>query len=295
MGKHAYLIMAHNNLYILEKLLELLDYEKNDIYLHVDTKCKNFDEKKIKTKVKKSNLYIIKRKSIVWGSPSQMMCQIRLLEQATSRHKYVYYHLLSGTDMPLKSQEKIHRFFEENLNKEFLNFCKEFDKTRTYCINLFNKMGRKRSKINSIKYRLRTKFINIQVKLRYNYTKKYNMEIKKGANWFSITDNLARYIVYNKNKIKKMFRYSMNADEHFLQTFLWNSEYKQNIYEPKNMCAPNLRYIDWERGEPYTFRKEDYNILMESNELFARKFDVNTDKEIIDMIYSSVKMEEKNV
>ena len=34
--KHAYLIMAHNNFYILEKLLHLLDDPRNDIYVHID-------------------------------------------------------------------------------------------------------------------------------------------------------------------------------------------------------------------------------------------------------------------
>ena len=41
--KHAYLIMAHNNFYCLEKLLLLLDDSRNDIYLHIDKKIKDFD------------------------------------------------------------------------------------------------------------------------------------------------------------------------------------------------------------------------------------------------------------
>ena len=36
MKKHAYLIMAHNNWKILEKLLNLLDDKRNDIYFHID-------------------------------------------------------------------------------------------------------------------------------------------------------------------------------------------------------------------------------------------------------------------
>lgn len=41
--KHAYLIMAHNNFYILEKLLRLLDDSRNDIYVHIDKKVSEFD------------------------------------------------------------------------------------------------------------------------------------------------------------------------------------------------------------------------------------------------------------
>ena len=36
---HAYLIMAHKNLEQIKKLLKLLDYSQNDIYIHIDTKA----------------------------------------------------------------------------------------------------------------------------------------------------------------------------------------------------------------------------------------------------------------
>ena len=48
MQKHAYLIMSHNDFYILEKLLRLLDDRRNDIYVHIDKKVKNFDFKYFK-------------------------------------------------------------------------------------------------------------------------------------------------------------------------------------------------------------------------------------------------------
>ncbi|CAK7080896.1 MAG: hypothetical protein PARBB_03974 [Parabacteroides distasonis] len=40
MSKHAYLIMAHNEPIILNKLLLLIDDERNDIFIHYDKKCK---------------------------------------------------------------------------------------------------------------------------------------------------------------------------------------------------------------------------------------------------------------
>lgn len=39
MGKHAYLIMAHNQWEVLAQLLEVIDDPRNDIYLHIDKKC----------------------------------------------------------------------------------------------------------------------------------------------------------------------------------------------------------------------------------------------------------------
>ena len=52
--KHAYLIMAHNDFDILYKLLELLDDQSSDIYLHIDTKAREVDFDKINSINKKS-------------------------------------------------------------------------------------------------------------------------------------------------------------------------------------------------------------------------------------------------
>ncbi|MGN0516678.1 beta-1,6-N-acetylglucosaminyltransferase [Eubacterium sp.] len=119
MNKHAYLIMAHNNWNILELLLKSLDNEKNDFYLHIDSKVNSFDENKIKNSVNKSKLYFIDRKDVKWADYSQIDVTLDLLYSAKSNDNYSYYHLLSGTDMPIKSAEYIYSFFE-NSKKEFV-------------------------------------------------------------------------------------------------------------------------------------------------------------------------------
>jgi len=120
--KHAYLIMAHGEPYILERLLKSIDDERNDIFLHADRKWHNFDAGKIQSFVKKSRLFFTPRLDIRWGAFSQIECELSLLKMATGNGKYAYYHLLSGVDMPLARQDKIHQFFEENSGKEFVAF-----------------------------------------------------------------------------------------------------------------------------------------------------------------------------
>ena len=46
-----------------------------------------------------------------------------------------------------------------------------------------------------------------------------------------------------------------------------------------------MRYVDWKRGNPYVFRMADYPQLKDSDFLFARKFDLNTDREICERLY----------
>ena len=70
-----------------------------------------------------------------------------------------------------------------------------------------------------------------------------------------------------------------------------DSPYRQNLYHDRfdNDYGACLRYIDWERGTPYVFRKEDFEELMASNCMLARKFDEKTDREIVEQIYQALK------
>ena len=47
------------------------------------------------------------------------------------------------------------------------------------------------------------------------------------------------------------------------------------------------------RWNPYVFLSQDYEELINNKAFFARKFDSNKDKDIIDRVYKKI-MEEKN-
>ena len=111
--KHAYLIICHNNFEILEMLIKAIDHKRNDIYIHIDKKCKNVPFEKIKQLPVYSKINFTKRNSITWGDYSQIKAELTLLKSAIA-NEYKYYHLISGVDFCLKSQEEIHSFFDEN-------------------------------------------------------------------------------------------------------------------------------------------------------------------------------------
>lgn len=286
MKKHAYLIIAHNNFYLLEKQLILLDDERNDIYIHIDLKCKDFNFNKFENLVRKSNLTFIDRIDVKWGDCSQVEVELKLLRAATKYH-YEYYHLISGVDLPLKSQNYIHSFFEENKGIEYVGFVhKQNYQDRVRYFHFFNT----REEFSSMNLNHKLKFIlnaislKIQKLLRVNRIKKYDLKIAKGSNWFSITDEFANYIINNKDFILKFCRYSKCADEIFIQTMLINSSFYKEWYDSYN-ASSNLRLIDWDRGNPYTFTNEDYNLLIQSDALFARKFSEDKDSNIIDELF----------
>lgn len=292
-AKHAYLIIAHNEFGLLSKLIKLLDDERNDIYIHIDKKVPNNNIPQLFTT--KASLFFVKRRGVTWGGDNMIWCELDLLKAATKKY-HSYYHLISGVDLPIKSQDYIHKFFSEN-SKNYFNVYEVLEKDeairyRVRYYHLFqNKTGRNTGKLARIFEIAESIVLFIQKKLGVNRIKKDGLKLYKGGQWFSITHELAEYVISCEKKIKKNFRFSFCADEIFLQTVVMNSKFMDTL------AYNAMRFIDWNRGAPYTFRFNDYNELMSSNMLFARKFSETTDvgivNEIFDCLISQV-MEQEN-
>lgn len=289
MGKHAYLIMAHSNFEQLQKLISVLDDKRNDIYVHIDKKASGFQKENFTTK--HSALFFVPRIAVSWGGRSQITCELELLKAAAYKKTYGYYHLISGQDLPLKTQDEIHAFFEKSNGKSYMDFdpvdneTKDFLYKVQYWYPVQDYIGRNKDNISKRLEWLQNKFLLLQKKLHYSRIKGRENTYYKGANWFSITDELVRYVLAKEQDIYKEFRYTMCADEIFLQTLAMNSIYAEKV--EKN----SMREIDWERGNPYVFRLEDYEMLMKSDALFARKFQDSVDGRIIDKIVTTLKNE----
>ena len=285
--KQAFLVIAHNNPEILRYQLELLDSVDTAFYIHID-KHADMDKKKLRNAVKRSYIEFIPSKKIRWGQYSQIDCELRLLQAAIRRGGYDYYHLISGVDMPLHTVDEMDSMLSVAPNREYIHFDSQQtddsvkDRVRFY--HLFP--GRK-----NWQKRIDGAFVELQRFLHIGRWKHVDLVIQKGANWFSITDSLAKSIIADWQKIHKYFAWSYCGDEVFLQTYVYNSAYREHL---ASQCFDNdymmcLRKIDWERGNPYVFRIEDYPELNSSKCLFARKFDWGVDSEIIQKLYKMLK------
>lgn len=290
MNKQAFLIMYHTDYYILERLLKQIDNKKFDIYLHIDKKVKDFDFEYTKRIVKKSNLYFVKRLDVKWSTYSQIKCELNLFKEAVKRN-YKYYHLISGNDLLLKDSDDIYNFFNRCKNEEFVGYTdfnndsvESLERIKYY--HILNKNRRHKNKlIRVFSTKVYYKLVSYQKRLGINRLKKCDLEIRKGANWVSITNELVKYILSCEDEIKRIFKYSNCADELVIQTLVYNSRFKDNVYNEYNDEHKNIkRYIDWNRGEPYTFTINDYDELVNSDCFFARKFSSEVDRDIIDKL-----------
>jgi len=277
--KHAYLIMAHNNFSQLQTLIDLLDDPQNDIYLHVDKRAVTFQADRIR--VKHSNVILINRIRVNWGGHSQIECELNLLKASVQNH-YDYYHLLSGADLPLKTQAEIHSFFDNAYPNNYIRFDSNANQTGSffYRINTFHFLQDFIGRNTGLWIAILEKIENysLQIQKRIGVHRKQYIPAYKGTNWFSITHELAEYVLSKEALIRKQFYYSICADEVFLHSIVMDSPYCETLVNN------SLREIDWTRGSPYVYRKEDVDALLSSENLFARKFDECVDCEAIKKI-----------
>ena len=285
MNKHAYLIIAHNEFLVLKFLISALDDIRNDIYIHFDAKSKLLPI----LNCKYSNLFILPNSiDVRWGDYSQVETEMQLFEYAYNKQKkngifYQYYHLISGVDLPLKNQDYIHNFFNIHCGKEFIGFYQgnliQELRIKVQMYHLFPHHFSKQRILN-IKSILRALFCRIQLFIGYKRNK--DIELVRGTNWASVTNDFVEYLLGKKEEIYQRFHHTFCADEVYKHTLCWNSSFKNKIYNLNNEAVGCMREINWvitanESFLPF-FTMGDYKRLKESPMLFARKFDsVNID------------------
>lgn len=270
-GKHAFCIMVHEKWSQLQKLIDCIDDERNDIFLHVD--AKSYDEflKFGKPKTQKSHLHIIdKPVSVAWSDVSLSDAEVLTLKSVLDTGiPYAYTHFLSGADLPLVNMTKIHDFFEGR-SEEFvdLRFNPEFRKRLKY----YHFFVKKRK--NSFFYDNLRRLLLIPQLLFVNRLRTCPLKYAYGSFWFSITYDALREVVGRYDEVRKYFVKTTCGDEHYIQMILCSSP-KIFVFAKEG----NLRYVIFDKGaaSPRILSMKEYDDIIHSGCLFARKFQEGTE------------------
>lgn len=287
--RHAYLILAHNEFTILDVLIQMLDDSRNDIYIHFDQKTKDIPP--LKTKFSKLQI-LSNRVNVAWGDVSVIEAEYELFTESSEQGPYAYYHLLSGVDLPLKSQDNIHAFFRQYRGKEFIGFsnydyAKEVDRKVNYH-HIFAKDFRKTKAFsNQVKAACRAIFLRIQM---YLGMKRFPLvEFKKGTQWVSVTHGFVSKLLAERNLVLSMYKNTFCSDEIYKQTICWHSEFRSNLYSSSDEGQGAMRAIRWKDGALYDWTDTDFADLMNSEKLFARKFNSQNMK-VVMQIHNSINL-----
>ena len=264
---HAWLIIAHNEWGILQRLLSLLDAPECDFYVHIDKKVKELPQ----LKVEKGRLIMLEnRLDVRWGSVLQIECELALFETAASQGAYDYYHIISGVTLPLKPLSELDAFFEAAGGKSVLTGLRQDEpyqetlKMRRYNFFLRNFQSTSRIK-KGVSQFLWKSAIALQRVLHIEANR--GKTFYKASNWVSLTEEAVQYLLGRKKEILRAYRYSFCGDEFFVPSELMASPLKNTIANEEKYLLHNIA-----RSNAATYHLDEYSRLCGTDYIFARKF-----------------------
>jgi hypothetical protein len=166
---------------------------------------------------------------------------------------------------------------KENIGKEFIHY-KYFDTEWT-------EAKARVEKYHFTEFQFLTKYkveflVNfILPKRKFNF----NLELVGKETFWTLSQECAEYVlqyIESNKALRKFLKFTWGSDEFIFQTIIMGSPYKENVVNK------NYRYINWpEKGaRPNVFVETDFERIINSDCIFGRKFDINIDKKIIDLL-----------
>lgn len=224
--------------------------------------------------------------------------QINLLRAALNHStKYDYIFMLSGFDYPLWSNAKITKYLEDNYGCEYL---KGIAVQSTYYLRDLQREVRPDfdpkwlpascGRIIRGGLRKMAKLLRIRKPKVLRTSTGEIYDVYKGSDYFCITSELAQYVVdkYDSDKrIRRYFRHTFAPSETVIHTIAFNSPYKSKCilalgpYEGLASLTP-LHYINGCHIK--ILCTEDFDQLINSGKMFARKFRSGISEELISLL-----------
>lgn len=276
--KQAILIIAHKDLFSLQRIISHFD-GNFDFYIHIDKKCKE----KHPQFQSIGKVVTISKHRVEWGSEGQLWAIYDLLAIASTSNSYSYYHIITGSDYPIRSCDKFLQFFSEDKQTNYIEYHpmprdtwgKEggLDRLRYYWIG--NQWMDIRTHGNLTKF-----LVKVQRKTGIHRDLTCFGNLYCGGAYCSLSrQGVATILNFPRKQLHQRTRFTHACEEIILQTLLLNSK--------DTICENNsLRYILWEgnAASPKTLTEEDFTSIKDSDAFFARKIDPIASQNLISLI-----------
>jgi len=268
----AYILSAYKNLDQLARLVERLTAEGSVVYIHVDKKTDDAEHGRLeRTLAGRPRVHLLERHVCHWGGFGHVRATLKGIDALlASGSDFEHLVLLTGQDYPIKPLAEIERFFAAHRGTSFMAYN-----------GLPSESWSPKGGLGRIEYR---HWRWRRHHLRLPWKRRFPTGVRPyggGAYWNlsrACVEHVAEFVESHPDFVD-FFRHVDIPDEVFFQTVLMNSELAGSVVND------NLRYIDWTRGRmPALLERRDLPALRASAKLFARKFDVFHDAEILDLI-----------
>jgi len=316
----SYIILVHENPQQLLRLIKALDDNKSYFYIHVDKKVDIQDFKKFISD-NKNVIFVANRYECIWGHISIVYATLSCMQEVVNDKRNGYCILISGQDYPIKSKELIDEYFNNGDDYEFIDIkpIKECwpDNKWVQRFNYYSfHLSSKRQDSISIPYLFSSEAYNIKswksiaakiaktkdIKLIFEIISNIIRKRKHpeyiipygGSQWWALTVPTIKEIldfVHDNASFASYHKHTLIPDEVFFHTIIMYLATKDKEIK----IAGTLTYTNWERKNvplPVTFSSDDVGELVNlpKDKLFARKFDINIDENILEKIDNKINL-----
>ncbi|RZF60228.1 beta-1,6-N-acetylglucosaminyltransferase [Sphingobacterium corticibacterium] len=251
-----YVILAHNSPEMLSLLINKLQKKRNHFVIHIDQNQDITPFVEAAGGIQNCH-FTQKRYASYWGSFALIEATLHAFDfirkELRKRQRVV---LLSGADLPIKSNRYIDRYLNSHPDTIFIAY-------EPIPRKIWYKGGITRFPL----------YDTISTSIKF-----YG-----GSQWFSIPYQalsiIFRFLKSNPDFVE-YFRYVKIPDESFFQTLFLNCEHP---YIDNNLRNHNLHFIKWDKPykHPRILTAKDLCQIKKSKSLFARKFNITQSTEII--------------
>jgi len=263
--RHAFLVIAHNNFKVLQRIVSLLDSDGFDFFIHYDRKVPSLPT----ITAEKSRIFTCPpRIDVRWGDVSLINCELTLLEFSLNRgDRYDYYHIISGTHLPLVGPEAMDEYFKNRPSAVFqLMDTSEYEidmKIRRWniCTRTFKNPSKFIERTSQLIWR-----VSNAIQRTVGIKRYYGDKFIKASNWCSLSYQAACHISRMKKLLLHKYKWAFCGDEFFIASEIYSSSLKSEM-----ACRQDYLYLQFAGASPITLTSSD--IKNGERYIWARKFE----------------------
>ena len=276
--RQAILITAYKDICHLERLIRYFDSDF-EVFIHIDKKCS--EDYGFLSQM--SHVHLLNRYRIAWGDVNHLKAILLLMHESYQHDDLEYFHLITGSDYPIPPLSAFKDFCEQHRGDNYVehfplphsDWGKEggMDRIRYYWIQPSYRVKHGRFIYKTIQLQ---RMLGIDRGFRF-----FDGNLYGGGTYWSVSREAVgkalEYLYRNPDYLRR-FRMTSIAEEVCLPS-LW-----AGIGMP--MHNDYKRYIDWgpDGGNPQVLTEKDYDNIVNSDALFARKMASGASDKLIEML-----------
>lgn len=323
-NKLAILILAHKNVNQLNRLINTLEHQNIDIFIHLDKKWVEKQPDLLSNILHKENIFVCdKSVSASLDHWSLVEATLELIKKSletekTKRINYKYFALLSGQDYPVKKLDYILNELSKTYPKPHID-CTPYDE-KNWVFHKFHRLLVQNKLDYFLDSNLNNKYIKKGIKIPlysifwfikrfytpYKILDKMGCKIYGGSAWWILPDMVIKHIMDElnqpHNKEIDILKHTFTPEETFFQIMTMKSSLAYLVdVNPKDQrdqnCKTYAHFTDESKpftGHPYIITNDDFDMIKNLEHFFVRKFDETVDKEILKSIDESLMVESRD-